>query len=81
MNETQLKTLFRKNELANRAQRRAKLLRQLDNERTLLHEEIPEEDKAACDAAITELRKEHIQMERYIRPGYWKRLWLALLNR
>lgn len=72
-----LKATMRQQELQRRAVRRAYLL----NEAKLLEEALDEEGKAAHKAAVEAIKEQKLNFEREITPGYWQRLWRALLNR
>ena len=54
----------------------------LQNELKLAEESLDApEDIAAHAEAIRLLRENVLQLERETSPGYWKRLWHALLNK
>lgn len=81
MNQDQIAAIFRQGELARRAERRQQLLALLKNEAALLTENLNEKDKIAHETAIQAVRRQEHEYWKASRPGYWNRLWLALLGR
>lgn len=78
MNQEQIAVMFRKGELERRRQRHEQLLR---NEAALRDEPLTEFDKKVHEQAVTEVKKYKLAIEKETSPGYWARLWRALLNR
>ena len=79
---------FRTQELHRRVARRERLFQELEslrkryqNEGMLLHEVLSEEDKKAHIEATIRIKAQQIQFEKETRPGYWQRLWYAILGR
>lgn len=75
--DKELKVTFRTAELHRRAGRRLRLL----NEAKLLMEELSPEEQEITAIALTRIAAQQQLFERDITISYWKRLWLAILNR
>ena len=76
--QEEIAVMFRKGELQRRQARREKLLA---NEAALADEMLNAEEQAAHDKAIARIKENHLAMAKEMSPGYWLRLWRALLNR
>lgn len=84
----ELATMFRKSELQRRELRRIaldremkSLLKRMDNEGMLLHEMLTPEEQKIHKLANKEIIEQQLAFEREASPGYWQRLWRALLNK
>lgn len=65
-------------ELQRRAERRAYLLKCIQNEASLLYEELSDEDAIIHEKAVDDLREQNLRLEKDVTPGYWQRIWAAL---
>lgn len=77
MEQHELQQMFRQQELQRRATRRLHLL----NEAKLEQEELDPEAKAADAASKASLIRQQLAYEKETSPGYWTRLWYAILGR
>lgn len=75
--QNDLKHVFRASEL----QRRAARMKILQNHAALENEVLPPEDQKIHDETVASLKRQTLAYEKEIRPGYWQRLWHALLNK
>lgn len=80
--------MFRKSELQRRELRRIalehelkSLIKRMDNEGMLLHEILTPEEQKIHALANKEIIRQQLAFEREASPGYWTRLWRALLNK
>ena len=78
MNQEQIAAMFREQELQRRQARNEALLH---NAAALTDEVLDEKGKAAHEAAVAKVKEQQLWLEKELSPGYWKRLWRALLNR
>ena len=78
MKQEDIAVMFRQAELERRAQRLQALAR---NAQALLHEPLTPHEKVITERAVENLRMASLATERAMHPGYWKRLWAALLDR
>lgn len=78
MNQQQIAEMMRAKELERRKARSAALIK---NELALGQEKLNAEDQAVHDRVVHNLRRLQLQREKETTPGYFQRLWNALLNR
>ena len=84
MNDAELKTLFRANELQERQRRRESLLQRIKNEGDLLYEDLDADAIEATMRAVhniarqEDLYRDIIERNKYT---YWQRLWRAITNK
>lgn len=78
MKQDEIAAVFRAQELERRKTRQ---LRLMQNEAALEKEPLTEFDRAAHAKALALLKLYQQRLEKATRPGYWKRLWAALLSR
>lgn len=72
---------MRAKELERRAARRLLLMQQIKNELALDREDLSPEHRAYHKLALEQLQASQLSFEYETSPGYWRRLWSALLNR
>ena len=77
MEQAELQKMFRQQELQRRAARRALRL----NEAALEHEVLDAEAQVADAAAKASLIRQQLTYEKETSPGYWTRLWHAVLGK
>ena len=78
MDQKDIAAMFRQGELQRRAQRNAKILQ---NAAELENEPLTEFDKEAHATAVESVKRQQLRLEKELSPGYWRRLWCALLNK
>ena len=72
---------MRAQELQRRTARQRELLARLHNEIKLADEPLTSIDQAAHEFAVDLLQRQVLKREKELSPGYWRRLWAALLNK
>lgn len=78
MDEEQIKRNFRASELRNRIARFHALSA---NAHALMSEDIAPADRELIKEVAEQMRRDALELEKIVRPGYWQRLWTALWGR
>lgn len=77
MNHAEIARMMRMQELERRQSRR----KRLENEMALEYENLSLTDKAADAAAKESMKQSFLRQDKALHPGYFRRLWAALLNK
>lgn len=77
MTQQEIADMMRLQELQRRESRRVRLM----NEIKLYDEPLDEQARTANTAALTELKRQHLEFDKLSHPSYWRRLWNAILGR
>ena len=75
--QSDIATVFRQGELTRRQQR----MQVIENHLALRNERLTPQEREIDKKAKKQLQAARMELERSISVGYWRRLWLALLNK